>query len=409
MHGSTRYETNSQPALGGRSAGALQGVLLLLPITMAVMGLIVLVPVLPQIMGQFHDVPGFEFLVPLMLTLPALCVALLAPVAGVIVDKLGRRRTLIGALVIYAFAGMAPMVLSDLHVIIATRVVVGAMEAMIVTASTTLIGDYFSGATREKWLANQTALASISSIPLSLLGGALGNFGWRAPFAAYGLSLVYAVGLLIWTWEPQRNDVAEMKQGVAGQSFSWASRVPIALMAIFGGIMFFTMQIQVTNLLADSYGIRSAAALGVYTATAGLSVAVGTLIYRAIGKFNFSVQLALAFGMLGCSYVMMNHVSQTSQFTIWLVVNQLGAGILLPTLVVFAMSQLPFEMRGRGTGIFMMGWWLGQPLSTQIAAVLKERTGSLAAAMQVLGIVCLIAVAVALISFSRRRVVVSRP
>jgi len=400
---------NTRPAAGGRAAGALQGVLLLLPITMAVMGLIVLVPVLPQLMTQFHDVPGFEFLVPLALTLPALCVGLLSGVAGIVVDMLGRRRTLIGALLIYAIAGMAPMVLSDLHVIIATRVLVGAMEAMIVTASTTLIGDYFSGATREKWLANQTALASISSIPLSLLGGALGNLGWRAPFAAYGLSLLYAVGLLIWTWEPQR-EVVEKKQSVEGKSFSWTSSLPVGLIAVFGGIMFFTMQIQVSNLLADNYGIRSAAALGVYTATAGLSVAVGTLIYRAIGKVRFAVQLAVAFGMLGCSYVMMNHVSQTSQFTVWLVINQLGAGILLPALVVFAMSQLPFEMRGRGTGIFMMGWWLGQPLSTQIAAVLKERMGgNLAAALQVLGITCLVAAAIALIGFSRRRPVVSTP
>ena len=58
-----------------RQAGALQGVLLLLPMTMAVMGLVVLVPVLPGMMAQFHDVPGVEYLVPLMLTLPALCVA----------------------------------------------------------------------------------------------------------------------------------------------------------------------------------------------------------------------------------------------------------------------------------------------------------------------------------------------
>ena len=34
------------------------------------------------------------------------------------------------------------------------------------------------------YAAGKTALASISSIFLALLGGALGNLGWRAPFAA---------------------------------------------------------------------------------------------------------------------------------------------------------------------------------------------------------------------------------
>ena len=39
----------------------------------------------------------------------------------------------------------------------------GAMEALVVISSTTLIGDYFHGRDREKWLANQTAVASLSS------------------------------------------------------------------------------------------------------------------------------------------------------------------------------------------------------------------------------------------------------
>lgn len=388
------------------AAGTLQGIILLLPITMAVMGLIVLVPVLPQMMTQFQDVSGFEYLVPLMLTLPALCVAVLSPFAGLVVDKLGRRRTLIWALIVYAIFGMAPMVLSDLKIIIATRVVVGAMEAAIVTASTTLIGDYFSGKTREKWLANQTAFASLSSVVLSLLGGMLGNFGWRAPFAAYGISLLYVVGLLLWTWEPQKSEASlNRASDASGGAFPWIASLPVALIAIFGGIMFFTMQIQVSNVLADSYGIRSASDLGLYAAIAGFSVALGTIVYRLLGRLRFAVQIAIAFGLLGLSYVMINHAPQTREFTFWLVTNQLGAGILLPALVVFAMAQLPFERRGRGTGIFMMGWWLGQPLSTQIAAALKVwQGGSLTLALQTLGLVCLAAAALALLSMLRRRV-----
>ena len=97
-----------------RRAGNLQGILLLLPITMAVMGLIVLVPVLPGMMAHFHDVPGVEYLVPLMLTLPALCVALLSPIAGVVVDFFGRRTTCIAALVVYTFVGILPIFLQSL-------------------------------------------------------------------------------------------------------------------------------------------------------------------------------------------------------------------------------------------------------------------------------------------------------
>lgn len=61
-----------------RRAGALQGVLLLLPITMAVMGLVVLSPILPRMQAHFASVHGAEYLVPMVLTVPALCIALLS-------------------------------------------------------------------------------------------------------------------------------------------------------------------------------------------------------------------------------------------------------------------------------------------------------------------------------------------
>ncbi len=382
-----------------RQAGTLQGILLLLPITMAVMGLIVLVPVLPGMMAQFHAVPGVEYLVPLMLTLPALCVAVLGPVAGYVVDRFGRRRTCITALIGYALLGVLPIFLNDLMAIIASRFALGVMEALIVTSSTTLIGDYFHGRDREKWLANQTAVASISSIFLAFLGGALGNISWRGPFAAYGVSILFAVALAVWTWEPQRSEQPADELSRLEAHFPWRSIMPIALLAVFGGVMFFTMQIQVSNVLSESYGIHAPAMLGLFAGIAGLCVAVGTLLYRRLtARLVVSSQLMVAFGLLAVSYLMMNHALTTTSFSLWLVVNQLGCGMLLPSLVVWAMGTLPFEVRGRGTGLFMTGWWLGQPLSTQAIAFLQAKMGNLSAALGVLGALCLAAVVLALLS-----------
>jgi MFS family permease len=383
-----------------RQAGTLQGILLLLPITMAVMGLIVLVPILPAMMAHYRDVPGVDYLIPLMLTLPALCVAVLSPVAGVVVDFFGRRKTCIGALVIYSIVGILPIFLESLSAIIISRVVLGAMEGLVVISSTTLIGDYFHGRDREKWLANQTAVASLSSIFLALLGGALGSFGWRGAFAAYGVSIVFAIALLLWTWEPRKSDEPLEEFAAPGARFPWSTILPISLLAIFGGTMFFTMQIQVSSMLSEYYGISSTSALGLYSGLAGLSVAAGTLLYRRFtARFITPTQLLIAFGLLGVSYVLMNYSPTPQLFTTWLVVNQIGSGMLLPALVVSAMGRLPFEVRGRGTGMFMSGWWLGQPLSSQAVAFMRGHNGgNLPATLQILGILCLVAAAIALAS-----------
>lgn len=54
-----------------------------------------------------------------------LVLALLAPFAGMIVDRLGRKRLLVVATGLYAVFGMAPLWLDFLHAILISRVLVG--------------------------------------------------------------------------------------------------------------------------------------------------------------------------------------------------------------------------------------------------------------------------------------------
>ncbi len=80
-----------------RHPGFLQGILLLLPITLAVMGISVLAPVVPLLLRQFASVPYHEYLVMGgILTMPAIWVLLFSPVAGLMADRFGRRNRLAG-------------------------------------------------------------------------------------------------------------------------------------------------------------------------------------------------------------------------------------------------------------------------------------------------------------------------
>ena len=52
------------------------GIALLLPITLSTMAIVLLAPILPQLLVEFGDVPNSEYWVPMILTVPALCVAI---------------------------------------------------------------------------------------------------------------------------------------------------------------------------------------------------------------------------------------------------------------------------------------------------------------------------------------------
>src|ERR1700710_370501 len=117
-------EVAVDPATGG-PAGRPQALVLLLSSCLAVLGAVLLAAVLPHIHDAFSDTAGVSPVAPIVLAAPALIIGLTAPFAGRIVDRLGRKRLLVGALVVYAFVGTAPLWLGPPPLILVSRGLVG--------------------------------------------------------------------------------------------------------------------------------------------------------------------------------------------------------------------------------------------------------------------------------------------
>jgi MFS family permease len=374
-----------------RAPGVLQGVTLLLPITLAVMGIAVLVPIVPQLMAHFRNVPNYQYLIQGgVLTMPALCVALFSPLAGWLSDRFGRRSLLITSMIVYGLVGMAPLVLTDLFAIITSRVGVGICEAVVMTVSTTLIGDYFKGPARERWLASQTAVASLSSLALITLGGVLGEaYGWRGPFGVYVFSLLLALAVWLFTWEPSAggNSPEGEAAGAPGQlvEFPWARMSAICAITLFASVMFYTIQTQ-SGLALSALGVQQPARLGTLTMTASLGVPLGTLAFRVFARIPMGALLCLEFLLIGVGFTGMGKAASPLQFVAFAAVNQLGCGMILPTLLTWATRGLAFQVRGRGTGVWQSTFAVGQFLSGIIVTFLGENVGGLLAALVALGV-----------------------
>src|SRR5215211_7309504 len=165
----------------GRPAGLPQALVLLLSSCLSVLGAVLLAPVLPRIQDAFAETPGVEALTPIVLTAPALVIGLTAMIAGRIVDRVGRKRLLVGALVVYAVVGTAPLWLPSLQLIVASRVLLGLTEAAIMTCCTTLLADYFHGPLRERYFGLQVVFTTVAATIFFGVGGALGEQNCRAP------------------------------------------------------------------------------------------------------------------------------------------------------------------------------------------------------------------------------------
>jgi MFS family permease len=391
-----------------RQPGFIQGIMLLLPITMAVMGISVLTPIVHLLLEQFKDIPNYEYLViGGVLTMPAIWVLLFSPVAGWMSDRLGRRSLLLAAMVVYALLGTAPAFMSNLYAIILTRAGVGICESVVMTVSTTMISDYFKGRARERWLASQTAVASLSALGIIYLGGQLGAaYGWRGPFYLYLYSLPLAAAVAIFIWEPQEEPVEQSGRQAAAAAyvaFPWTRLLGICALTLLASICFYTVITKNAEAFV-SLGVRDPAAIGKLTMLASIGVPIGTVIYWSLARLQTGWLLMIDFALIGIGFLLMSRALLPEAYAWGSFVNQVGCGLVLPTMLVWATRGLAYSIRGRGNGMWQAAFAIGQFLSGMIVTLLSTHLGGLLPTFGIMGRMALcLAVLAALIDLLRRR------
>jgi len=344
-----------------RPVGFLPALLLMLGSCLPVIGAVLIAPVLPQMAAHFAAVPNAEVLVPLALTAPALVVGLTAPFAGVIVDRLGRKRLLLAAVVLYAVVGLAPLWLASLHHIVASRVLLGVAEAAIMTCCTTLISDYYDGERRVKLLAQQAIWASVSATVFFAVGGMIGEAGWRAPFWVYGVTIVLAPLMACFLWEPRRERVSTGVDGAAPSvPFPRKAVLTICGFSLLGAIAFYLLPVHLGFVL-QVLGDASPQRVGTAMSIGSVATVAGALMFKLLARWwGVATLLAVSYAALGLGFVLVAMAASYDGSLPGVIVAGFGAGLVLPSLVTWMMSRLAFEHRGKGAGAFTASFFVGQ-------------------------------------------------
>jgi MFS family permease len=338
-------------------------------------------------------------------TMPAIWVVLFAPVAGWLADRFGRRPILIWSMIVYALVGAAPFLMSNIYWILVTRCFVGICEAVVLVTTTAMIGDYFKGRSRERWLAGQTGLGSLSALGIIWLGGALGAvFGWHGPFLVYLYSLILVIGVVVFCWEPAHETPSEeFAHGadILYREIPKGRMAGICLVTIFGSLLFYTPITQNANAFV-SLGVRDPAQIGQFSSLASLGVPIGTVIFWGVSRFKTAWLLAVEFALIGIGFVWMAR-STTPMEYVWAAnVQQIGCGLILPTMLVWGTRGLAYQIRGRATGLWQGAYAVGLFVSGATLTFMARAFGDgdqiqgMLPAFGRLGSICLIAAAVAL-------------
>jgi MFS family permease len=332
---------------------------------------------------QFSSVPNAAYLVPMIITLPSLVIALFSPAAGWLTDRFGRRPVFIASLTLYAVAGLAPLGLSDIRLIVVSRGILGVAEAGVVTVASTLIADYF-GDDRHRWLAIQSGLGSVLGTLLIAFGGWLATFSWRGPFSVYVAAIPLLLLSIVFIDEPVIGVRVEASQ--ARGTFPWVMALVIGLVSLVASALYYVEPTQIASLFSER-GVQSSSRIGLLQASVSVAYIAGAYLYKRVSDRGVSFQLAIAGGLIGLGMTGIGLSGTYLQAALWAVPQQLGGGMVIPTLIAWAQGSMPFDQRGRAMGIWATFFFSGLFLCPTIVNLTATAAGGLSAAFWLLGLI----------------------
>lgn len=378
-------------APSARSLDIRRGLTLALVGFLPVLVIVSLAPAVPTLVGHFSSSPNATTLIPLLVTTPGLVVALLSPIAGSLIDKVGRRKPLLIAALFYALLGMAPLALNDLTLIFATRIGVGICEAFIIVASSALLTDYFAPDRRRFWLTVQSLLFPFLAAGVAALSGAFTAQAWNGAFICYAAVLPIALAIALYCDEPEAPsaDTSATAQSVLAAAFPWKTTIFICVVTLLSSAMFYVTIVQI-GLAYEAVGVTSAAQIGRYVALTTIAVPVGALVFNfASRRLSGEGLIASSLLFMGLAMVVIGLATTPQQVLIGGMLKQICAGMFISALIFWVSQVYPPEHRGRGFGFWSASSFAGQFLSPLIVGGTRAVTGGLLPTFLYLGIAVL--------------------
>ncbi|WBU59059.1 MFS transporter [Paracoccus albus] len=340
-----------------------RGIALLLAASLTVMAAATISPALPGLEQQFGDGPNAAYLIRALVPAPSLTVVFMAAFCGIVVDRIGRKPVLITGIALFALAGSAGLVLQDLGHLLASRLALGLALAMVMTAQSALVADYYAGAALHRMTGAQVAARNFGGFVFIMLAGGLASVATRLPFLVYALPAIFLPFFLKVIVEPARNKEAPNRAAHDSPAGWW---MPIALLA--GGqmiitIIFFTMPTQMPFFLS-SQGYDNPALTGAVLGCLMIAGGIAATFYQRLrATIGDIANRIAAIALMATGFALLSGVPTV--YAIFAGAAAIGAGyaLAIPGFIAVALGVTPAQRRGTTAAMLTGSVFLGQFVS----------------------------------------------
>ncbi|NEO26890.1 MAG: MFS transporter, partial [Kamptonema sp. SIO4C4] len=339
--------------------------LLLVTGSLLVMAGKVVAPSLPEMMRSRSFPDGYEGYI---ISLHFLTVALFSPFLGILADRVGQKKVLVGSLLLYAFTGVLGGILQPFPLILATRAGLGIATGGIAAASLGfLTRQYSSGEARTQAIAYVASSLALSNIFYPILGGLVGLIHWRVAFALYGVGLPLAL-LVFWQLPPQSPRTIENVSPNLQEKL-WRKRGTWLWLALLGltSASVYVIAVYLPRYLVEVFAtgtLTNGILLAMQAVGAALISALG--VKRVSQRIGIIPTLSIGWGVMAVSYGSLPQLHSLPLVTLVVLILGMGVGLVLPNLYNALSNQAPTTQQSTilaaGTGINFLGQFLSPTL-----------------------------------------------
>lgn len=307
-------------------------------------------------------------------TLPSF---IIGPLAGIMADRLGRRRLFVPCLFLFGILGGACAFAPNFQILVILRILQGIFGAPLGGISGAIVGDLFSGQRRAEAMGLNTTVGYTGYVIYPLIGGALAGLAWNYPFLCYLLAIPVGVLAFFFLHPPEPKRQQKLREYL-GSGLRYLKSLKVLWLfsaALITYIMLYGAYLTYFGIRLRQVFNATPLTIGLFISFVGLVTSItSSQVGRLSKRFSAISLIIAAFVIYAVAVALIPAISNLWLCLLPSVLFGIGHGINLPNQRVIAATVTPMEHRAGFMAIQGAIWQLGMAIAPVILGLVFTLT-----------------------------------